>query len=150
MKATSSIVKQDTRKCGGRMKLQELIDLCTKLSDKVLDLENVKDAQALEIQKLKKRVKKLERSNAIPNHIENELTKKNGIFMVFKRNSETQRFALQLLLLVKSVSTASQKKKDQIKYDADVAHRLQAELDKEARLEREREEEASKAPNIAE
>ncbi|GJZ91247.1 hypothetical protein Tco_0663174 [Tanacetum coccineum] len=42
------------------MKLQELMDLCTKLSDRVLDLENVKDAQALEIKKLKKRVKKLE------------------------------------------------------------------------------------------
>nr|GEU69649.1 hypothetical protein [Tanacetum cinerariifolium] len=43
------------------MKLIELIDLCTKLSDRVLDLENVKDAQALEIQKLKKRVKRLEK-----------------------------------------------------------------------------------------
>ncbi|GJR52996.1 putative ribonuclease H-like domain-containing protein [Tanacetum coccineum] len=42
------------------MKLQELMDLCTKLSNRVLDLENVKDAQALEIKKLKKRVKKLE------------------------------------------------------------------------------------------
>ncbi|GKD86406.1 hypothetical protein Tco_1357560, partial [Tanacetum coccineum] len=36
------------------------MDLCTKLSDKVLDLENIKNAQALEIQKLKIRVKKLE------------------------------------------------------------------------------------------
>ncbi|GKA34880.1 hypothetical protein Tco_0721309 [Tanacetum coccineum] len=42
------------------IKLQELMDLCTKLSDRVLDLENVKDAQALEIKKLKKRFKKLE------------------------------------------------------------------------------------------
>ncbi|GJR39317.1 hypothetical protein Tco_1215001 [Tanacetum coccineum] len=42
------------------------------------------------------------------------------------------------------------KKKDQIEYDTDVAQRLQAELDEEARLEREREEEASKAANIAE
>ncbi|GKD96804.1 hypothetical protein Tco_1380701 [Tanacetum coccineum] len=42
------------------MKLQELMDLCTKLSERVLALENVKNAQALEIQKLKKRVKKLE------------------------------------------------------------------------------------------
>ncbi|GJT87719.1 hypothetical protein Tco_1069436 [Tanacetum coccineum] len=42
------------------MKLQELMDLYTKLSDRVLDLENVKNAQALEIKKLKKRVKKLE------------------------------------------------------------------------------------------
>ncbi|GJV79453.1 hypothetical protein Tco_1515323 [Tanacetum coccineum] len=38
------------------------MDLCTKLSDKVLDLENLKNAQALEIQKLKKIVKKLEKT----------------------------------------------------------------------------------------
>ncbi|GJQ98116.1 hypothetical protein Tco_0009255 [Tanacetum coccineum] len=43
-----------------RIEFKELIDMCTKLSDRVLDLENVKNAQALEIQKLKKRVKKLE------------------------------------------------------------------------------------------
>ncbi|GJX28842.1 putative ribonuclease H-like domain-containing protein [Tanacetum coccineum] len=42
------------------------------------------------------------------------------------------------------------KGKDQIEYDTDVAQRLQAELDEEARLEREREKEASKAVNIAE
>ncbi|GKA49714.1 hypothetical protein Tco_0742787 [Tanacetum coccineum] len=46
-----------------RIKLKELMDMCTKLSDRVLDLENIKDAQALEIKKLKKRVKKLERKN---------------------------------------------------------------------------------------
>nr|GEZ94902.1 hypothetical protein [Tanacetum cinerariifolium] len=43
-----------------RMQLMELMELCTRLSDRVLDLENVKDAWALEINKLKKRVKKLE------------------------------------------------------------------------------------------
>ncbi|GKC09015.1 hypothetical protein Tco_1000625 [Tanacetum coccineum] len=42
------------------MKLQEFMEICTKLSERVLDLENVKNAQDLEIQKLKKRVKKLE------------------------------------------------------------------------------------------
>ncbi|GJU58873.1 hypothetical protein Tco_1236639 [Tanacetum coccineum] len=42
------------------------------------------------------------------------------------------------------------KKKDQIEYDADVAQRIQAELDEEAMLKREREEEASKAANIVE
>ncbi|GKE34522.1 hypothetical protein Tco_1453844, partial [Tanacetum coccineum] len=46
-----------------RIKLKELMDMCTKLSDMVLDLDNVKDAQALEIKKLKKRVKELERRN---------------------------------------------------------------------------------------
>ncbi|GJW06052.1 hypothetical protein Tco_1568475 [Tanacetum coccineum] len=45
----------------GRMTLDELITLCIKLSKQVLDLEKEKDAQAVEILNLKKRVKKLER-----------------------------------------------------------------------------------------
>ncbi|GJV07110.1 putative ribonuclease H-like domain-containing protein [Tanacetum coccineum] len=44
-----------------RLKLKELIDLCIKLSDRVLDLETIKTAQSKEIASLKKRVKKLER-----------------------------------------------------------------------------------------
>ncbi|GKC81137.1 hypothetical protein Tco_1136854, partial [Tanacetum coccineum] len=43
------------------LKLKELMDLCTKLSDRVLDLETIKTAQAKEIASLKKRVNKLER-----------------------------------------------------------------------------------------
>ncbi|GJX07247.1 hypothetical protein Tco_0195179 [Tanacetum coccineum] len=45
----------------GRLKLEELMVMCTKLSKQVLDLEKEKDAQAVKILKLKKRVKKLER-----------------------------------------------------------------------------------------
>ncbi|GKB27308.1 hypothetical protein Tco_0866709 [Tanacetum coccineum] len=45
----------------GRLKLEELMSMCIKLSKQVLDLEKKKDAQAVEILKLKKRVKKLER-----------------------------------------------------------------------------------------
>ncbi|GKE79205.1 hypothetical protein Tco_1545325 [Tanacetum coccineum] len=44
-----------------RLKLKELLDLYTKLSDRVLNLETAKTAQAKEIACLKKRVKKLER-----------------------------------------------------------------------------------------
>ncbi|GJZ73807.1 hypothetical protein Tco_0637953 [Tanacetum coccineum] len=44
-----------------RLKLKELMDLYTKLSNRVLDLETTKTAQAKEIASLKKRVKKLER-----------------------------------------------------------------------------------------
>ncbi|GJX48280.1 hypothetical protein Tco_0273470 [Tanacetum coccineum] len=44
-----------------RLKIMELIEICTKLSDRVLALENVKTAQDLEITSLKKRVKKLEK-----------------------------------------------------------------------------------------
>ncbi|GJT81354.1 retrovirus-related pol polyprotein from transposon TNT 1-94 [Tanacetum coccineum] len=43
------------------MKLNELMEICTKLSERVLALENIKTAQDLEITNLKKRVKKLEK-----------------------------------------------------------------------------------------
>nr|GEU74166.1 Gag-Pol polyprotein [Tanacetum cinerariifolium] len=42
----------------GSMTLKELMDLCTTLLQKVLDLENIKTAQAKEIASLKKRVTK--------------------------------------------------------------------------------------------
>ncbi|GKA31547.1 hypothetical protein Tco_0717852 [Tanacetum coccineum] len=44
-----------------RLRLKELMNLCTKLSDRVLDLETTKTAQAKENASLKKRVKKLKR-----------------------------------------------------------------------------------------
>ncbi|GJY35579.1 hypothetical protein Tco_0420957 [Tanacetum coccineum] len=45
----------------GRPDLHEWMDICTKLSDRVLDLEKEKDAQAMEILKLKNKIKNLER-----------------------------------------------------------------------------------------
>ncbi|GKB36590.1 putative ribonuclease H-like domain-containing protein [Tanacetum coccineum] len=44
-----------------RLKLSELMEFCTKLQQRVLDLENTKTAQAQEITSLKLRVKKLEK-----------------------------------------------------------------------------------------
>ncbi|GJZ59417.1 hypothetical protein Tco_0615233 [Tanacetum coccineum] len=44
-----------------RLKIMELMEICTKLSNRVLSVENVKIAQDLEITSLKKRVKKLEK-----------------------------------------------------------------------------------------
>ncbi|GJW67839.1 hypothetical protein Tco_0122263 [Tanacetum coccineum] len=46
-----------------RLKLTELMDLCTNLQKKVLDLEKAKTAQDSEIARLKMKVKKLERRN---------------------------------------------------------------------------------------
>ncbi|GJZ31791.1 retrovirus-related pol polyprotein from transposon TNT 1-94 [Tanacetum coccineum] len=46
-----------------RLKLNKLIELCTKLSKRVLNLKDIKTSQDAEITKLKKRVKKLERRN---------------------------------------------------------------------------------------
>ncbi|GJZ11582.1 hypothetical protein Tco_0546341 [Tanacetum coccineum] len=48
-----------------RLKLIELMDLCTNLQKKVLDLEKAKTAQDSEIASLKKKVKKLERRNKL-------------------------------------------------------------------------------------
>ncbi|GJQ98017.1 hypothetical protein Tco_0009156 [Tanacetum coccineum] len=50
------------------MKLKELIEFCTKLQQRVLDLENTKTAQAQEITSLKLRVKKLEKKGGSRTH----------------------------------------------------------------------------------
>ncbi|GJX15809.1 hypothetical protein Tco_0216641 [Tanacetum coccineum] len=50
------------------MQLKELMIFCTKLQQRVLDLENTKTAQAQEITSLKKRVKKLEKKGRSRTH----------------------------------------------------------------------------------
>ncbi|GKE29689.1 hypothetical protein Tco_1445073, partial [Tanacetum coccineum] len=64
-----------------RLSLKELIDLCTKLCDRVLDLETTKTAQAKEIASLKKIVKKLERKRK---------SKTPGMKRLFKIGRSTQ------------------------------------------------------------
>ncbi|GJZ19207.1 hypothetical protein Tco_0555797, partial [Tanacetum coccineum] len=51
-----------------RLKLKELIALCTNLQNRVLDLEHTKTTQALEIDSLKRRVKKLEKKQRSRTH----------------------------------------------------------------------------------
>ncbi|GKA98316.1 hypothetical protein Tco_0826253, partial [Tanacetum coccineum] len=173
-----------------RIELKELIDMYIKLSDRVLDLENVKDAQALEIKKLKKRVKKLERKNKSrtpqpkrrvykprvesskeslgekdaskqgrnsDNTEELNVAKDEHMFDLSDLAGTEVVLEEEPIELVEKIPVKDKGKgimqepekpvkvkgKDQIKYDADVAQRLQAELDEEARLKREREEEAS-------
>ncbi|GJW45305.1 hypothetical protein Tco_0074104 [Tanacetum coccineum] len=50
------------------MQLKELMDFCTKLQQRVFDLENTKTAQAQKITSLKKRVKKLEKKGGSRTH----------------------------------------------------------------------------------
>ncbi|GJT38399.1 uncharacterized mitochondrial protein-like protein [Tanacetum coccineum] len=72
------------------MKLQELMDLCTKLSDRVLDLENVKDAQALEINKIESSAKKsLGDQEDSSKQGRNEVDQDEGISW-FQEDSKTQ------------------------------------------------------------
>ncbi|GJR59421.1 hypothetical protein Tco_1501583 [Tanacetum coccineum] len=51
-----------------RLKLNELMELCTNLQNKVLDLEKTKTTQANEIASLKRRVKKLEQKKRSRTH----------------------------------------------------------------------------------
>ncbi|GKD37027.1 hypothetical protein Tco_1257234, partial [Tanacetum coccineum] len=51
-----------------RLKLDELIPLCTTLQNRVLDLEKTKTTQHNEIASLKRRVKKLEKKNRSRTH----------------------------------------------------------------------------------
>ncbi|GJZ10428.1 hypothetical protein Tco_0545187, partial [Tanacetum coccineum] len=175
------------------MKLNELMEICTKLSKRVLALENIKTTQDLEITNLKKRVKKLEkkkksRTPQLKRRLfkvrtkssakkslgdqedaskqgRNEIDQEEGISW-FQEDAETQgRYGhdIEINTASTSITTASinitidepfitasapvaiagvSVSTAEPKYDADLAQRLQAELDEEARLEREREEEA--------
>ncbi|GJS52925.1 retrovirus-related pol polyprotein from transposon TNT 1-94 [Tanacetum coccineum] len=50
------------------LKLKELMEFCTKFQQRVLDLENIKTAQAQEIISLKLKVKKLEKKGGLRTH----------------------------------------------------------------------------------
>ncbi|GJS34591.1 hypothetical protein Tco_0532973 [Tanacetum coccineum] len=52
-----------------RLKLKELMELCTNLQQRILDLEKTKTTQAEEIVSLKRRVKKLEQIKRSRTHV---------------------------------------------------------------------------------
>ncbi|GKB63879.1 hypothetical protein Tco_0920065 [Tanacetum coccineum] len=63
------LTRGNTLRSGGdSLKLQELIELCTNLKQRVLDLETTKTTQGNEFASLKRRVKKLERRNKSRTH----------------------------------------------------------------------------------
>ncbi|GKA75835.1 hypothetical protein Tco_0782213 [Tanacetum coccineum] len=71
-----------------RMRLTELMDMCTKLSEKVLDLEHTKTAQAQEITNLKLRVKKLEKKAGFRTHNFKRLYKGRSRIEAIDRDAE--------------------------------------------------------------
>nr|GEU68648.1 hypothetical protein [Tanacetum cinerariifolium] len=60
-----------------RMKLNELIELCTNLQTRVLDLEKIKTTQGNEIASLKRRIKKFKKKNRSRTHKLKRLYKVN-------------------------------------------------------------------------
>ncbi|GJW39430.1 hypothetical protein Tco_0065275 [Tanacetum coccineum] len=70
------------------MKLTELMDMYTKLSERVLDLEHTKTAQAQEIINLKLRVKKLEKKAGLRTHKFKRLYKGRSRIEAINRDAE--------------------------------------------------------------
>nr|GFC26658.1 hypothetical protein [Tanacetum cinerariifolium] len=63
------LLRVNTLKSGDdRLKLKELMEIYTKLQQRVFDLENIKTIQAQEISTLKKRVKRLEKKRRSRTH----------------------------------------------------------------------------------
>nr|GEY04037.1 hypothetical protein [Tanacetum cinerariifolium] len=141
-----------------RMKLDELMALCTNLQNKVLDLEQTKTtqkkdiaSQQKDIASLKRRVKTLEKRNSAAD---------NEMFDVDVLGGEEVFFAGQNENVVEEVVDAAQgkgimieehvkpKKKDQIRLDEEAAKKLQAEFDEKERLAREKAEKEER-DNIA-
>ncbi|GJT86537.1 hypothetical protein Tco_1068254 [Tanacetum coccineum] len=166
-----------------KLKFKELMDLCTKQSDRVLNLETTKTAQAKEIASLKKRVisaaayevptgdavntadmevntasvsvttvgvsvSTVEPITTVSVNI--TIAKPSTLLTTTTTIIEDEDLTIaQTLMKMRSEKSKMVeqenplKKKDQVKFDEEIAQRLQAELEEEERLAREREEDAN-------
>nr|GEX76923.1 retrovirus-related Pol polyprotein from transposon TNT 1-94 [Tanacetum cinerariifolium] len=162
------LTRGNTLRCDeDRLKLSELMDLCTNLQTKVLDLEKTKITQttieSLDKESLGEDASKQERRiDAIDQDEDITLTSKpkvKGIVIQEQEEPATTVTTEELTLAqalevfktlkpkVKGIVIQEQeepepmkpKKKDQIRLDEEAAKRLQTEFNEEERLERERE-----------
>ncbi|GKD10853.1 hypothetical protein Tco_1190538 [Tanacetum coccineum] len=88
--ARGNILQSDEDK----LKLNELMELCTTLQKKVLDLEKTKTTQANEIASLKRRVKKLEQKNG---RRINAIDADDDITLVSVQNIDEEMFDVDVL-----------------------------------------------------
>ncbi|GJX28262.1 hypothetical protein Tco_0236341 [Tanacetum coccineum] len=159
------------------MKLQESMDLCTKLSKRVIALENIKTAQDLEITNLKKRgryghdISTTEVTTAsvpfdvdvsaaspirpVDDSVTNDITLAETLIKIKSSASISQKYKGVMFKEPSEPTTISRLQsqipaKEKGKGIMQEPEKLVKVKDEEARLEREREEEASKAVNIAE
>nr|GEY22091.1 retrotransposon protein, putative, unclassified [Tanacetum cinerariifolium] len=145
----------------GSVTLKELTDLCTTLLQKILDLENFKTAQAKEIANFKNFDEDADTEMIVDDKgngekrgstAETVSTARPDISAARPEVSTTEPKTPPTITTlfddedVTIADTLTKKKdQDQIKRDVEVALKIQAYLDKEARTERERQKEASKA-----
>nr|GEW47614.1 hypothetical protein [Tanacetum cinerariifolium] len=143
-----------------RMQLSKLMEICTKLSDEVLFLEQIKTNQVADIKKLKKRVKKLERKKNKRTHGLKRRMNDEDLFRVNDLDGDevildvtasiTAATTLQIskddvimaqtLMEIKAAKPKAKglqfkSQKDQIALDEEVARKLEAEM--KAKMEEE-------------
>ncbi|GJW30459.1 hypothetical protein Tco_0047334, partial [Tanacetum coccineum] len=110
-------------------KLKELMEFCTKLQQRVLDLENTKTAQAQKITSLKLRVKKRMHPN-----------KSRIAYIDADAGINLDKGKAKMVEPEKPI-----KKKELIRLDEEIASKLQAEFNEEVRLAREKAEKEKEA-----
>ncbi|GJW82104.1 hypothetical protein Tco_0146079 [Tanacetum coccineum] len=147
-----------------RLKLDELMALCTTLQNRVLDLEKTKTTQHNEIASLKRRVKKLEKKDRSRIHRLKRLYK---VCLTARVESFDNKESLDEEITLVSVHDVNvfageedkgkriliepmkpMNKKDLIRLDKETALNLQAKFDEEERLAREKAKKEEEA-NIA-
>ncbi|GJT77065.1 hypothetical protein Tco_1043790 [Tanacetum coccineum] len=89
------------------LKLNDLMEICTKLQQRVLDLENTKTAQAQEISSLKLRVKRLEKKGWSRTHKLKRLFKVGRSAQVVSSEDEGQDVVEKEVSSADPVTTAS-------------------------------------------
>ncbi|GJW56472.1 hypothetical protein Tco_0103203 [Tanacetum coccineum] len=91
-----------------RLKLNELMELCTSLSQRVIALETTKTNQALEIDSLKRRVKKLEKKKGSRTHRLRRLFKVGrSAQVVSSKDEDEQEVKVEKVVSTTEVTTAS-------------------------------------------
>ncbi|GJS03295.1 hypothetical protein Tco_0319803 [Tanacetum coccineum] len=131
-----------------RLKLNELMKLCTTLQNRVLDLEKTKTTQQNEIASLKRRVKKLEKKNRFQDGQSNLRIIQRWfdtmkLLVMFQDDADKEKFEVDALngrgcdkgkgiMIEEPVKPI--KKKVQIMIDEEVALKLQAEFIKKKDL----------------
>nr|GEV76496.1 putative reverse transcriptase domain-containing protein [Tanacetum cinerariifolium] len=131
----------------GSMTLKELTNLCTTLLQKVLNMENVKTAQAKEIASLKKKVTKLEQRQSL--QFLGFHSFKGGSFkrhsLGRRKVSKQGRKNLKSPQMFQDIDDVLDEDADTEMIVKDKGNGEKGDLNKEARTERERQEEVSKA-----
>ncbi|GJT45292.1 hypothetical protein Tco_0954007 [Tanacetum coccineum] len=134
-----------------RLKLDELMALCTTLPNRVLDLEKTNTSQHNKIASLKRRVKKLKKRDSVATTTTATIKTIDDITLAqaleeMKSTKPKMKGEEGKGILMEPVKPMN--KKDQIRLDEEIALYLQAEFDEEERLAREKAEKEKEA-NIA-